>query len=92
MTDKEKIAKVAKEYSQYLEPNEKSNRTMIEVDCIGFVEWLKSEFEIVSKEKILEAYKYPQRHTEPIQGTMAEQVIGIKSVLKSLFPQTLNTK
>ncbi len=107
MTDKEKIASIAKDYANYLDPDDKCNRTMIEVDCIGFVEWLKEEFEIVAKEKIREEYNKIQQRIEEnkilashsefypeIERAETFVIMDEKQVhlLKSLFPQTLKSE
>ncbi len=90
MTDKEKIASIAKAYANYLDPDNKCNRTMIEVDSIVFVEWLKEEFEIVSKEKIREEYN----KTADWEGNLIKQVSheANRCLLESLFPQTLKSE
>lgn len=83
MTDKEKIASIAKAYSEYLDPDDKVNRTMIEVDSIGFVEWLREKFEIVSKEKVREAISNIRDAYDNGDNDMVDAYL---EELESLFP------
>lgn len=41
------------------------------------------------KKKIKAIMKYPQRHTEPIEGTLHFQVIGIQKILTEIFGKDL---
>ncbi len=89
MTDKEKIASIAKAYAEHLDSDDKANRTMIEVDCIGFAEWLKEEFEIVAKDKVREAISnirdaYNNGDNDMVDAYLEE--------LESLFPQILKSE
>ena len=50
-TDKHFID-MAKDYAMYLDPDNKVNREMIEVDSLGFLNWVMEKFCIVEKEKV----------------------------------------
>ena len=53
----------------------------------NFLSWLTKKYALIKMEDLQEVYKYPQRHTENIPGTLSSQVIGIKKVLEDLFPE-----
>lgn len=54
-----------------------------------FVDLISKDYCIVPKSKVKEVMKYPQRHTELIQGTMHFQVIGIKKAMIDIFGKSL---
>ncbi len=53
------------------------------------ISYIAKDYCIVPKSKVKEVMKYPQRHTELIQGTMHFQVIGIKKALINIFGKSL---
>lgn len=73
----EEIKKIALRYA--LEKSEGVPYDPFEEEYASeFLQWLSKDYCIVEKSKVKEVMKYPQRHTELIQGTMHFQVIGIK--------------
>lgn len=53
MITQEEISKLADEYAEYLSSDNKVNREMIALDCLGFVSGvLLDKYHIVSKEEI----------------------------------------
>ena len=43
---------IAKDYAMYLDPDNKPNRTMIEVDSLGFLNWVMEKYCLVEKSKL----------------------------------------
>lgn len=55
MTDSE-ITTLAREYAEELSPDNKINREMIELDCLGFLDRVLNSYCLVEKSNALTAY------------------------------------
>lgn len=63
MITQEEISKLADEYAEYLSSDNKVNREMIALDCLGFVSGvLLDKYHIVSKEEIKDFHQFATRN------------------------------
>ena len=53
----EDFIKMAKDYAMYLDPDDKANRTMIEMDSLGYLNWVLREYFMTPKSKVKDYYK-----------------------------------
>lgn len=89
----EEITALAREYAEELSPDNKVERKMIELDCLGFLDRVLNSYCLVEKSKIEEAYKACTSMRDDNLLPNIESAIlhhrgmeGVR-VLKSLFPE-----
>lgn len=89
MIDNDQITALAREYAEELCPDNKLNREMIELDCLGFLDRVLNSYCLVEKSKIREAYKDAQKDQHNSEGDFALTLAGRNrsSVLIDLFPE-----
>lgn len=87
----EEITALAREYAEELSPDNKVEREMIELDCLGFLNRVLNSYCLVEKEKVEEAYLEAKINTNEGYKVKLGGMIAVgeasKALLKSLFPE-----
>lgn len=84
--DKDKLHTAAMEHAEIVA----NGAPLAHNSFLGGADWLMQQplserLTNEEKENIKAIMKYPQRHTEPIEGTLHFQVIGIQKILTEIF-------
>lgn len=84
----EKITSLAREYAEELCPDNKLNREMIELDCLGFLDRVLNSYCLVEKSNALTAYKAMSDYGKEKGVECAECANYAARVwMKRLFPE-----
>lgn len=86
----EKITSLAREYAEELCPDNKLNREMIELDCLGFLDRVLNNYCLVEKSKIREAYKDAQKDQHNSEGE--EMLTCDRDVVRMLYDRADSVK
>lgn len=87
--NEDQITSLAREYAEELSPDNKVEREMIELDCLGFLDRVLNNYCLVEKSKIREAYKDAQKDQHNSEGDFALTLAGRNrsAVLIDIFPE-----
>lgn len=85
----EEIATLAREYAEELSPDNKINREMIELDCLGFLDRVLNSYCLVEKSKVEKEYRAAKKCLDkvPTLSIIGGAINGQIIVLESLFPE-----
>lgn len=81
------ISALAREYAEELSPDNKVEREMIELDCLGFLDRVLNSYCLVEKGKVGDIYKNIYVQLDPKSFGYSPYNQGRMSVIKSLFPE-----
>lgn len=80
---------MAKDYAMYLDPDNKANREMIEVDSLGFLNWVMEKYCIVEKEKIKALYSKMELDGNHVDSDNDWAVYEAMDELEKIFGEEL---
>lgn len=82
MIDNDQITALAREYAEELSPDNKINREMIELDCLGFLDRVLNSYCLVEKSK-LKAIRFRKVYSaDDVRSKFTEECL-----IDALFPE-----